>query len=449
MALRQEVAVDDDAHRGQERAERACECGRRREAHPHERNERGAGGHHERRAHEGLLWQRRVAAATRPTDRQRRHDGEAREANASAGGLRSVVGPNDEHTGADDGVGGEHPYVQEAHQALHRDAQRQRHADRADEDLRDQGRSEARGDIAEDVEHEAVAGHGKVDSRLRVEPRDHRGEDAQDRAPTHEGADPRHVAVLRAEGCGHGRRGADLPEGHHTAEDDGEGDVEEGAEEQRAHDGHGQVPLRVHALLGGAGDGAEACVGVGAQGSRRGHRCHAEGHERVQVLVAHVPRPHHDDEQHDRDLQPHEKAIRLTKPVLHTHAQHHSKGEENHHREDQRARGPWRQCGELQHAPHVLGAREGGKGGADVEVEEQVEPGEDAEELPEGGVGVEVGAARHRDPCGDLCVAQRAEDAPHSRDDEGEADSGAGGVHSVAKCDEDACPHACADAHER
>lgn len=42
-------------------------------------------------------------------------------------------------------------------------------------------------------------------------------------------------------------------------------------------------------------------------------------------------------------------------------------------------------------------------------------------------------------PCGDLCVAQRAEDAPHSRDDEGEADSGAGGVHSVAKCDEDAC----------
>ncbi len=74
----------------------------------------------------------------------------------------------------------------------------------------------------------------------------------------------------------------------------------------------------------------------------------------------------------------------------------------------------------VEQGDHVPRPGDGHRGVADGVLEEQVPADDPGDQLAQRGVGVRVGAARHRDHGGELGVAERGEGADDGRQDEGE-----------------------------
>ena len=93
--------------------------------------------------------------------------------------------------------------------------------------------------------------------------------------------------------------------GHEAGEADGDGDVKDGADDERGDDADGQVALRVAALLGRGGDGIEANVGEEDDGAAGEHARPAVGHEGVPVAGVNEADGREDEDQNGDQLERH------------------------------------------------------------------------------------------------------------------------------------------------
>ena len=90
-----------------------------------------------------------------------------------------------------------------------------------------------------------------------------------------------HAQILH--GVGHGRFGGCAGDKsrvlHHAEQDDGDADIEHGADDQRRDDAEGQIALRIARFLGRGGDRIESDVGEEDDGAAGDDSAEAGGRE--------------------------------------------------------------------------------------------------------------------------------------------------------------------------
>ena len=172
------------------------------------------------------------------------------------------------------------------------------------------------------------------------------------------------------------------------------------------------------------------------------------------VLELHVAEAHHDDEQHDADLDQREDVAHAGRKLGSQHQQH---GEDGHDQEgapvevdaaegDRRRNVDAHQREDLAEvdAP-VLGDH--GRGGE--QFQDQVPADDPGQQLAHGGVGEDVGGPGHGDGGGEFGVAHDGQGAGDGGDGEGDGHGGAGEVGGGLGADrEDAGADSNGDAHD-
>src|SRR5205823_2678398 len=140
--------------------------------------------------------------------------------------------------------------------------------DRSGEDRAQVWRAEAGVDDAEERRQQTIAAHGVKDARLGEQLNEHRTEETEQRAHLDHGTEP--LEARRVDAHGEGIGDVQTVIADDAEEYDRDGDVNDGADRERAEDADGHVALRVLRFLGGRRDGIEADV------SKEHHPCAAQ-----------------------------------------------------------------------------------------------------------------------------------------------------------------------------
>src|SRR5699024_7392522 len=157
-------------------------------------------------------------------------------------------------------------------------------------------------ELGEEGGDEPVARHRVQDPGLAVENDQDDAGQGQDGAPGEDDR-PDGGAGDRGEDAGQGGLPVGEPVPVHGADGGERNEAVQGRDQdQREHDGAGQVALRVLGLLAGGGDRVETDVGEEQGGTGGADPGHPHGHERGEIALLHGGRRDPDEHDQDRDL---------------------------------------------------------------------------------------------------------------------------------------------------
>ena len=320
----------------------------------------------------------------------------------------------------------------------------------------------------------SILGHGEEDARLAHHHNEDHGAETGDGTQLDERSEPAEAFSRTIDGQGNGGGHGEFLEGDDSSEDEGDEDVEDGAEQKGTKNPEGHVALGVFALLRRGGDGIEADVGEKDDSGPGEDTAPTEFPEAAgvfrnkgdPVVGVDVGRSTENEEHDDGKFDDYDDIVETGG---FTDADHKKNGggqtDEDGREveegsalrpdavvEDQRggAEGGRDIDAEVvEEFDGVPGPTDGDGGGCEKVFQDKVPADDPCEEFAEAGVGVGVGAAGGGNHGGVLGIAETGEEAADARDGEGENEGGSGVIcGGGAGEDEDSSADDGADAEE-